>query len=109
MGSSILSGAVNKDGTILSKRSDGTPGFKVTHLGTGLYLVAFDLPFTSMPAVVATQNYPGWDDFTSNGGSTRDNAVVVALNETEVKIKTGDGNGSASDRNFCFIAMGGAA
>lgn len=98
---SMIWGTINGNGTVNS----GT-NFTSTHLERGLYLINFSQAFKTIPAVTVTQNYPGWDKFDDHGGNTRDNAVVVALNQLEVKIKTGDGNGDASDRNFCFVAVG---
>ena len=102
MANQILWGCVNADGTLLS----ATPGTSVTRDDTGLYTIRFPADFESVPAVVVTQNYPGWDDFSSAGGNTRDNAVLVALDAERCKVATGDRNGARVDRNFTFIAIG---
>ena len=81
-------------------------GFKVTRTDIGRYEIIYDSQFSGTPAVVVTQNYPGWDDFTTGGGSSLDNCVLVASDQTHFKVRTGDGTGGASDRNFTFIAMG---
>lgn len=93
-------GCVNSDGTIYS----GT-GFIVNKPNTGLYIVYFDNRFADPPAIVLTQNYPDWTDF-GNGGNTKDNAVLVACDETKFEAKTGNDDGDAKDRNFAFVAIG---
>ena len=95
-----ISGNVNADGTLQSGA-----GFNISKEGTGLYLISFLRPFLSEPAVVATPNYPGWNDFDSDGGETTVSCVVVALDRNRVKIKTSEG-GTAADGNFSFIASG---
>ncbi|MDE1462437.1 hypothetical protein [Spartinivicinus poritis] len=61
--------------------------------------------------IAVTQQFPGsgdnkdWENFTANGGNTRDNCTIIGLSRNEVKIKVGDGNGNASNRNFCFVAV----
>lgn len=95
-------GCVNADGTLHS----ATPGVEVAHEGPGLYTVRFGVEFETAPAVALTQNYPGWDDFASEGGNTRDNAVLVAADAERCRVATGDKNGARVDRNFTFIAVG---
>jgi len=99
----IIYGNVNADGSIKSGE-----GFDVVHDKTGQYTIVFGAHFTSVPAVVTLQNYPGWDDFHSDGGCTFDNTVLIAVNVEKCKVKTGDaeGKGNACDRNFTFIAIG---
>lgn len=92
-------GCVNKDASIHSGA-----GFTADHLGNGLYLITYKVPFDQPPAVVLTQNYPNWEEFGSNGGNTMDNAVLVASDELKFKVKTGNSSGDASDRNFAFIS-----
>ena len=92
-------GCVNKDASIHSGQ-----GFTVDHLGSGSYLITYKVPFDIPPAVVLTQNYPGWEEFGPGGGNTMDNAVLVASDENKFKVKTGDRSGDASDRNFAFIS-----
>lgn len=88
----------------------GSGNFSVIRVDTGIYLIDFkDGTFTGTPALVATQQHGGggsWTDFASAGSSTRDNVVILALDKDHAKLKTGDDNGKASDRNFSFIAMG---
>ncbi|HKR13616.1 MAG TPA: hypothetical protein VJT15_16245 [Pyrinomonadaceae bacterium] len=79
-------------------------GFHVDHDSTGLYTVTYKESFDTPPAVVLTQNYPNWNEFGSSGGNTKDNAVLVASDAFHFKVKTGNNDGDAKDRNFTFIA-----
>ena len=72
--------------------------------GDGLYLITFEPSFTEPPTVVVTQLYP--NDLSSSGGDTRDNAVVVGIDNNELKIKTGNSSGNGTNREFAFIALG---
>jgi hypothetical protein len=96
-------GCVNSNGT----RHSGT-GFTSSQIMTAVYEIKYDKAFSSVPAVVVTQNYPAWNVVSDNqdGGDPRDNAVLVASNATGCRIKTGDNNGKATPRNFTFIALG---
>lgn len=81
----------------------------VSRQGQGIYLVHFNAGFTKTPACAVTQQFSGnskWDDYSSNGGDTRDNAVIITLDKDHVRVKTGDLGGGAQDRNFSFIAIG---
>ncbi|NJN74067.1 MAG: hypothetical protein HC799_15265 [Limnothrix sp. RL_2_0] len=91
----IIAGFVNASGDVV-----GGSGFTVTKRGTGLYDVNFARSFSTRPAVVATQHYG------SDTGNTRDNAVVTVINTDNCRIKTGNGNGDAADRHFCFFCTG---
>jgi len=102
MADRTIGGCVNKDASIHS----GT-GFTVDHRSKGLYIITYNERFTNPPAVVLTQNYPGWEEFGSTGGDTRDNAVLVASDQLKFQVKTGLSTGDADDRNFAFIAVGG--
>lgn len=102
----IIYGCVTRGGQAYSGE-----GFTVERSAKGICTITFDVPFTSPPAVVATQQYAirkpdTWDDFENKGGSTKDNVVVIALDETTVRLKTGDGDGNETNRNFCFTAVG---
>ena len=102
----IIYGCVTRGG-----RKHSGEGFTVKRSPPGIYDITFDVPFTSPPAVVATQQYAlrkpdTWDDFENKGGSTKDNVVVIALDETRARLKTGDGDGIEANRNFSFIAIG---
>ena len=95
----IIFGIVDPQGKIVS----GT-GFRTDKVDTGLYTILFLDVFNVVPTVVATQIYP--NDINSHGGNTNDNAVIVGITNDRVRIKVGDGGGTAADRYFTFIAMG---
>lgn len=95
-----IRGSIKPNGEILAGK-----GFKVVHEETGIYTILFNEDFPSRPTVVVTQHYPADDNFASDGGNTRDNAVIVAVQHDRFKIKTGDGDGKVSDRAFEFIAV----
>jgi hypothetical protein len=97
----IVWGCVNANGTIYS----GT-GFTPIAGETGVYDIVYSTPFRTTPAVVATQNYKNWTEFTYNGGNTRDNAVLIASDPQKFKLETGNNDGSKTSRNFTFIAIG---
>ncbi len=59
-----------------------------------------------MATVVLTQNFPDWTSFDSTGGNTKDNAVLIAVSKERFKYKTGKSDGSASNRDCGFIAIG---
>lgn len=101
MADRIMWGAINANGTI-----QAGSGFDCKKVGTGEYLVDWDTPFSSMPAVLLTQNYRNWDAFDYDGGDTRDNAVLIAADGNAFKLETGGSDGKRSDRNFTFIAIG---
>lgn len=102
----MIRGTVKADGSKL----EGS-GFTVTRDRTGVYDVTFSTAFTDRPTVVVSQQFPD-DNHTSGGkisdtgGNTRDNALVVGVTNSMVRIKTGDGDGDASNRRFHFIAIG---
>jgi hypothetical protein len=79
-------------------------GFKVDHSNTGLYTILFEEPFHVIPAISATQIFP--DDVNSQGGDTRDNAVLVGVVNDRFRVKTGGSDGKGADRHFSFVAMG---
>jgi hypothetical protein len=103
-------GTINAFGTTSPTIHSGSGNFSIIRLGTGSYLIDFaDNTFSETPALSVTQQYSGsssWNDFSSGGGDTRDNSVIVALDSSQAKIKTGNNEGAASDRNFSFIATG---
>lgn len=96
----MIHGNVNSNGT----KQTGYD-FQVQRLGKGIYEITFSVPFPTVPTLLVTQNYRSWDDFTYGGGSTLDNAVVIAVSEEKAKIKTGGDKGAAGDRNFSFLAI----
>jgi len=95
----ILRGTVDGSSSILA----GT-GFSIAHLGTGVYDINFDAPFTGLPSVSVTQVYP--DINFAPPGRTTDNAVINGISATRVRVATGRDNGDLSDRSFSFIIMG---
>lgn len=85
-------------------------GFSVSKAGTGLYDITFAQAFPSVPAASATQIY-GLIDYgnatgTNAGGNTRDNAVIAHLSANKMRVKTGNGEGDASDRPFSLVVIG---
>lgn len=101
MADKIIWGCVNADGTLHSGAN-----VNITNLGDGVYLVNFLAPFTGTPSVVLAQNYRNWGDFEYGGGDTRDNCVLIAVDQFKFKVVTGGSNGDHTDRNFTFIAVG---
>lgn len=97
-------GNINADGSVYS----GSGDFSVVAEGdnSGEYTIIFRNPFSEVPSTSAIQNYPTWNDFRSNGGDTRDNVTLIAIDKDKVKLKTGDSNGLGVDRNFSFIVVG---
>ncbi|MCW0453767.1 hypothetical protein [Xanthomonas sacchari] len=90
----VVAGVVGADGAVRNGA-----GYAVAHVSTGHYLVSFQPPFQALDGVSVTQIYPG-------DGSTCDNAVIIRLDAGEVLLKTGDGGGNQSDRDFSFVAIG---
>ncbi len=82
--------------------TDGTPlsgqGFRSEPTRRGTYIVFFDKPYNSLPAVVAT--------VVDADGGTRNNAVVSSISADRFLIRTGNDRGSRRDRTFSFIAVG---
>jgi hypothetical protein len=99
----LLFGNVKKDGNVFS---EGSGGYIVGRTGTGTYEIGFINPFSAPAAVLLTENFPNWSDFEKLGGKTLDNCIVVAVDETRVKVITGDSTGAKVDRNFGFLAVG---
>jgi hypothetical protein len=101
MSQQIVWGCVNKDGSIHSGS-----GFTPVDGGKGIYDIVYKVSFKAPPAVIATQNWKNWTDWTYEGGNTGDNVVLVAGDSTKCKLITGNNNGDKEDRNFCFVAIG---
>ena len=96
----IVRGIINAGGGI-----EEGDGFIVEHTNdTGFYNVYFDPDFSGRPAVTVTQWYG--DGFSSAGGDTRDNCLLVFADQTGARILCGNNSGDAEDRNFHFIAVG---
>ncbi|SRR6266568_425199 len=88
--------------------ADGTPaagsGYTVhKDAGAGLYDITFTTAFTTRPAVLVSQLFPNQPD--SQGGDTRDNAVVVWTDKTYCRIVTGQYEGIHQNRDFSFLAV----
>jgi len=84
-------------------------GFSVERQAKGIYQIEFSPGFNKMPALTATQQYSGnnnWHNTSSQGGDTRDNVTIISISTIHARVKTGDNNGVAQDRNFSFIAIG---
>ncbi|UHA73164.1 hypothetical protein [Paenibacillus sp. 481] len=93
----VVAGSVSANGSVVSGK-----GFRVSKVGTGLYDVFFTPPFGSPPGVSATQVF-----FLGGlGGDTRDNAVLVFIQNDRFRVKTGASDGTAQDRDFSFVAAG---
>ena len=99
-----LYGTVKADGEAAPNARSGGWTSRRDSGSNGLYLITFEPSFTEPPTVVATQLYP--NDLSSSGGDTRDNAVVVGIDNNELKIKTGNSSGNGTNREFAFIALG---
>jgi hypothetical protein len=96
----IVAGTVNASG-----QSFFGTGCSISKKGTGLYQIDFSPAFPNYPAASVTQIFPSVSDF-GGGGDTRDNAVIVGLNQNSMKVKTGGSDGSAGDRSFTFVVVG---
>jgi len=100
--SEIVHGSVKSDGTVKS----GSKSFTVVKSGMGLWHIVFHTPFAQRPVVVANVTSAGDTDNVQNeGGSTLDNACILAINNQQVLIKTGNSHGNAHDMPFEFIAL----
>ncbi|HEV2705515.1 MAG TPA: hypothetical protein VGV59_06295 [Pyrinomonadaceae bacterium] len=96
----IMGGYVESNGLSLSSAM----GYTSWRKSRGLYQIDFHQAFAGQPFACATQVYDG--NINSDGGNTKDNAVIVGLNANGMRVKTGDSDGSAADRKFTFIVMG---
>ena len=96
MSTQTLFGVVAADGSIIS----GSGGFSSENTGAGVYSIVFDTPFSSTPAVVATQggNFPQPSnlDGVSIGNLTPDACLIV----------TGDDQGNFTNRQFSLVVIG---
>jgi hypothetical protein len=96
----MLRGTVDSSGLVLSGA-----GFTVNHVGSGMYEVNFNAPFSGLPSASVTQIYPNKDGFGAHGITT-DNAVINGINATKFGVVTGDSHGDVQDRSFTFIVLG---
>lgn len=96
-------GYIDTNGDIIS----GSGNFNVTRIDLGLWDITFkENTFINTPAVTVSQLSSDGSDTTDHGGSTLDNANLVILNKSRVRIKTGDDSGKPKNRHFTFIAIG---
>jgi hypothetical protein len=68
---------------------------------TGQYEITFELAFTSMPAIVATQTNSG-----NISEANTDGIVVPLLTEASATLITGNNKSTPDNRSFSFIAVG---
>lgn len=111
----VIGGNINADGKIHTASGDtqsSTNGYSVAQAVdankkalTGVYDIQFKVQFTACPVVLCKQNNNNWSDFASSDNNARNNALLVAVSKTGCRIKTGDSNGNAKNKNFTFIAI----
>lgn len=96
----VVRGTVNGDGNV----ADGA-GFSLARESNWLTKIIFNTAFAATPTIVATQQYPD-NNNSSDGGNTKDNAIIVKVDRWAAWVKCGNNDGSGSWRRFHFIAMG---
>ena len=101
MAQKIVWGCVNADGT----KESGGGGYSIDKDGTGRYFIHFNESFTKTPSVVTDICVGNWDDFGSDGGTTK-NSMLLGVDKGKFKVKTGASDGSSKNRNFTFLAIG---
>ena len=94
----IISGIVSSDGSI----STGSGDFDVRKESRGLYTVIFRPPLKKVYGGSVTQIFFSGGD----AGNTRDNAVIAFLKDGDMRLKTGNSDGGAIDRDFTFVVSG---
>lgn len=102
---------IDNDGFVNSESRGVNTGFGSVNIrATGIFRVTFQNPFIGRPVCTCTQYFPSsgsnWFPNLGDGGNTRDNAIIVGVTENWVDVKTGDGNGNASNRSFTLQCMG---
>ncbi|HIC7207505.1 hypothetical protein [Burkholderia stabilis] len=91
-------GSVDENGN----KVNGSDNFSVESNGNGRYKIYFNCGYSTVPAVVATQNGYGQDD-----QSNLDGAVVPFVNQSYCQINTGNSVAThLVNRSFAFIAIG---
>lgn len=115
MVATILGGNINANGTIHTASDDtqkSTNGYSVAQAKdskqktlTGVYDITFNASFTACPVVLCKQNNENWNDFSNDSNNVRNNALLIAAGTTGCRIKTGDSDGNAKNKNFTFIAI----
>lgn len=102
MAQQIIGGNINADGSQYS----GTAGaFSVTRVEEGIYEISFSTPFATCPVILSKQNNESWGDFTNRNDNANNNTLVIAVDESLCRIKTGDSSGKSEDKNFTFLAL----
>lgn len=96
MTTQTLFGVIDANGIVVS----GSGGFSAQNLQRGVYSISFNTPFSSPPAIVASQ---GGNFFQPD---PRDCAAVGNLTLQACIVITGDGAGNRASRQFSFIAIG---
>ena len=96
----IIRGTITAAGGI----ADGS-GFSVAQQSNYLTKITFTTAFSSTPTVVVTQQYPD-NNSSTEGGDTRDNAIIVRVHDNCVYVKCGKNDGDGQYRRFHFIAVG---
>lgn len=80
----------------------------------GIFDILFRPFFASRPSACVTQIFPAPDLekvagvalAQNDGGDPRDNAVIVGIDHTMMRIKVGGATGIPADRHFSFIVVG---
>lgn len=91
-------GSIDQNGNTLN----GSDNFSIESLGGGRYKIIFNCGFTSIPAVVATQNNYG-----NSNESNVDAVAVPFVTQDYCQVNTGTGVAThLEDRPFAFIAIG---
>lgn len=96
MATSIIYGTIHKDGGTASGK-----GFTCTRIDNGTYKIFFSPPFKTIPAITGSQT-----GFSDNKQNPLDNIVFPKLHRDYCTAKTADSSGTATDRQFSFIAIG---
>ena len=91
VGLKIIRGTIAGDSSIVNGS-----GFTVTHVGTGIYRVNHNNPFSNRPS--ATANCYVFDGIRIFVNPTSSNSFTT--------FQTYDGSGVAADSEFCFIVIG---
>lgn len=92
-------GTITADGKIVNSSGD----FMVTNIDNGRYTVSFNDHFSSVPAIVGSQNNFGSDSEWNTDGVV---FPFVNTNSFQVNTGTGGGGGDLQNRSFAFIAIG---
>ena len=92
-----LYGSISEDGTIVN----GSGNFYVKHVGSGQYQIHFNVPFSSAPAIVGSQN-----NFGTLDQDPRDGCVFPFVTNENAIVIVSDNAGEHCDRSFSFIAIG---